>query len=146
MNAWSVPAIFAAICVAVHYSFLRAASGKLGDTLGALVLEASATIGIATAYALGWRGAEIPASRNGLIFAAASGIAISGASILLFVALRRGGAVASTGAIVLGGGVTLSALAAPLLFGESWSTRRAIGILLGVAAIMVLSRDPAIKP
>ena len=146
MNAWSVPAIFAAICVAVHYSFLRAASGKLGDTLGALVLEATATTGIAIAYALGWRGAELPASRAGLIFSAASGVAISGASILLFVALRRGGAVASTGAIVLGGGVTMSALAAPFLFGESWSTRRALGVLLGVAAIVVLSRDPAIKP
>ncbi len=146
MSAWSVPAIFAAICVAVHYSFLRAASGKLGDTIGALVLECSAAVGIAVAYALGWRGAEIPASRAGLIFSAASGLAISGASILLFVALRRGGAVASTGAIVLGGGVTLSALAAPFLFGENWSTRRAVGILLGVAAIVVLSRDPALKP
>jgi uncharacterized membrane protein len=146
MNAWSVPAIFAAICVAVHYCFLRAASGKLGDTLGALVLECTAAVGIAMAYAFGFRGAEIPASRNGLIFAAASGLAISGASILLFVALRKGGAVASTGAIVLGGGVTLSALAAPFLFGEHWSTRRAVGVLLGVAAILVLSRDPAIKP
>jgi uncharacterized membrane protein len=146
MNAWSVPAIFAAICVAVHYCFLRAASGKLGDTFGALVLECSAAVGIALAYAFGFRGAEIPASRNGLIFSVCSGVAISGASILLFVALRRGGAVASTGAIVLGGGVTLSALAAPFLFGEQWSGRRALGILLGVAAIIVLSRDPAIKP
>ncbi|MEO7113236.1 MAG: hypothetical protein ABI183_22545 [Polyangiaceae bacterium] len=146
MGAWSLPAIVAAICVAVHYSFLRAASGKLGDTVGAFVLECSAAAGIAIAYAVGWRGAEIPVSRSGLIFSMCSGLAISGASILLFVALRRGGAVASTGAIVLGGGVTLSALAAPFLFGEQWSSRRALGILLGVAAIVVLSRDPAIKP
>ncbi len=146
MATWSIPAIFAAICIAVHYSFLRAASGRLGDTLGALVLESTAALGIALAFLFGVRGDPVPTTRNGLFFAAASGLAISAASILLFVALRRGGAVASTGAIVLGGGVTLSAIAAPFLFGETWSTRRAVGILLGVAAIAVLSRDPAVNP
>ena len=146
MAAWSVPALFAALCIAVHYSFLRAASGRLGDMLGALVLETTAALGIATAFALGLRGDPVPTTRNGLLFAALSGLAISGASILLFVAMRKGGAVASTGAIVLGGGVTLSALVAPLLFGEAWSTRRAIGVLLGIAAIVVLSRDPATNP
>ena len=96
MAAWSVPALFAALCIAVHYSFLRAASGRLGDTLGALVLETTAALGIATAFALGLRGDPVPTTRNGLLFAALSGLAISGASILLFVAMRKGGAVAST--------------------------------------------------
>jgi len=146
MNAWSVPALFAAVCIAIHYSLLRAASGRLGDTLAALVLETSAAIGILSAYLIGLRGPATTTTRLGLFFAASSGLAISCASILIFVAMRRGGAVASTGAIVLGGGVTLSALAAPVLFGEGWSSRRALGILLGVAAILVLSRDPAIKP
>ncbi|MEO8876256.1 MAG: hypothetical protein ABI461_11760 [Polyangiaceae bacterium] len=146
MSGWAVPAVVAAFCIAIHYSLLRAASGRLGDTLAALVLETSAAMGILAAYLIGLRGPATTTTRLGLFFAASSGIAISGASILIFVAMRRGGAVASTGAIVLGGGVTLSALAAPMLFGEGWSTRRAIGILLGVAAIVVLSRDPAVKP
>lgn len=146
MATWSVPAVIAAVCIAIHYSLMRAASGRLGDTLGALVLESTAALGILLWYMFGLRGDPVPTTRAGLFFAAASGLAISAASILLFVALRRGGAVATTGAIVLGGGVTLSALAAPLLFGETWSTRRTIGVLLGVAAIAVLSRDPAVNP
>jgi uncharacterized membrane protein len=78
----------------------------------------------------------------GLGLAAASGLAVSVSSVLLFGALRRGGPVASTGAIVLGGGVALSALAAPLLFGEAWTLRRVVGVALGVAAMWVLGGEP----
>jgi uncharacterized membrane protein len=77
----------------------------------------------------------------GLLFSVVSGLSVSGASILLFAALRRGGPVASTGTIVLGGGVALSALFAPLLFGEAYTLRRAIGVGLGLAAIAVLSQE-----
>ena len=44
-----------------------------------------------------------------------------------------------TGTIVLGGGVALSALIAPLVFAEGVTVRRAIGVALGVAAMAVLS-------
>jgi uncharacterized membrane protein len=145
MRPWFVAAVFAAAFIAVHYTLLRAASGRLPDTLGALVLEGSAVVGIALYYtvehALGPRGTVVSTTRAGVLVAAASGLAISGASILLFYSLRRGGPVASTGAIVLGGGVGLSALVAPFAFGESFSVRRAVGVLLGVVAIVVLSQD-----
>ena len=138
---WFPPSLLAGVLVAVHYSFLRAASGKLNDALGALVLEASAAIGIGLSYAVGVRGAAVPTSRAGLIFSILSGLAVSGMSILMFTALRRGGPVAATGTIVLGGGVSLSALAAPFIFGEAFTLRRAIGVGLGIAAIAVLSRE-----
>lgn len=141
MPAWLLPALGAAIAVAVHYLLLRAASGRIGDTLGALLLEVSAAVGVAVAYAFGLRGGTGPATRLGVVFAIASGVAISFASILLFAALRKGGPVASTGTVVMGGGVTLSALAAPLVFGEGFTVRRAIGVALGIAAIAVLSRE-----
>jgi uncharacterized membrane protein len=120
---------------------LRAASGKIGDSLGALVLEGTAALGILLAYFGLPRGTAVPTTRAGLLYAAASGLCISGASILLFFALRKGGPVASTGTVVLGGGVTLSALLAPWLFGESFTTRRALGVALGVLAIVVLSSE-----
>ena len=66
---------------------------------------------------------------------------MSVASILIFMSLRKGGPVASTGTIVLGGGVALSALAAPLLFGESFTVRRAVGVALGMAAMWVLGGE-----
>jgi transporter family protein len=138
MPAWSPPAVSAALFIAVHYLLLRAASGRVEDRLGALVLETSAAIGIAATLLLGGRGEAVPTTRAGLGFAAASGLAVSVASILIFAALRRGGPVAATGTIVLGGGVALSALLAPWLFGETFTLRRALGVGLGLAAMWVL--------
>jgi multidrug transporter EmrE-like cation transporter len=66
---------------------------------------------------------------------------VSVASILIFAALRKGGPVASTGTVVLGGGVALSALAAPWLFGEAFTLRRALGVALGLAAMWVLGGE-----
>jgi transporter family protein len=142
MPLWSVPALFGSAFIAVHYLLLRAASGRVDDRLGALMVESSATV--ALAISLLWRArpdSQTASSRAGLGFAAASGVAVAGASVLLFVALRRGGPVASTGMIVLGGGVALSALAAPWLFGESFTARRAVGVALGLAAMWLLGGE-----
>lgn len=141
MPPWTPAALGGAVFIALHYVLLRAASGRVEDRLGALVLEGSAALGIAASLFFGGR-AEGTSTRTGLALAAASGLAVSVASVLLFGALRRGGPVASTGAIVLGGGVALSALVAPVLFGEAWTPRRFVGVALGVAAMWVLSKEP----
>jgi transporter family protein len=141
MPAWSPPALGAAVFIALHYLLLRAASGRVEDRLGALVLETSAAVGIAVSFALRIRSAPVATARSGIAFAAASGLAISFASVLMFAALRRGGPVTSTGTIVLGGGVALSAIAAPWLFGEEVTLRRVVGVCLGLAAMVVLSRE-----
>ena len=141
MQPWTAASLGAAVFIAAHYMLLRAASGRLNDTLGALILEGAAVVGIALNYAFGPRGTAIDATRLGVTLSAMSGLCISGASILLFSALRRGGPVAATGTIVLGGGVTLSALAAPFVFSEGFTPRRLLGVGLGVAAMVVLSLD-----
>ncbi|HXX67049.1 MAG TPA: hypothetical protein VEK07_07705 [Polyangiaceae bacterium] len=141
MPGWSPAAFGAALFISVHYLLLRAASGRIGDRTGALVLEASASVGIALSLLLGPRGETVPMTRAGLALSAASGLAVAAASVLLFAALRRGGPVAPTGTIVLGGGVALSALAAPWLFGETFTARRTVGVALGLAAMWVLGGD-----
>jgi transporter family protein len=141
MQAWQQAALGAACLIAGHYVLLRAASGRIGDSLGALVLEGTATLGILVAYAAGLRGHAVATTRAGVLFAALSGLCISVASILLFFALRRGGPVASTGTIVLGGGVAISAVLAPILFREPLTLRRTIGVALGVVALLVLSTE-----
>jgi len=146
MISWQVSAVIAACCIGAHYSLLRAASGKLGDTLGAFLLEASASVGILLYFAVGPKGAHVETTRSGAAFSVASGIAISAASILLFYTLRRGGPVGSTGTIVMGGGVALSALLAPWLFGEPITVRRSIGVLLGLLAVVVLATDSEAAP
>jgi transporter family protein len=146
MQAWVGASLGAAVFIAGHYMLVRAASGRLDDTLGALLLEGAAVVGIGLYYAFGPRGAAVEPTRQGVVLSALSGLCISGASILLFTALRRGGPVAATGTIVLGGGVTLSALVAPWVFAEGFTGRRILGVLLGVAAMLVLSTDHAAVP
>jgi transporter family protein len=141
MPAWSPPALGAAVFIALHYLLLRAASGRVDDRLGALVLETCAAVGIAVSLAFGIRSAHVTTTRSGIAFAAASGFAISFASVFMFAALRRGGPVASTGPIVWGGGVALSAIAAPWLFGEEVTLRRVLGVSLGLGAMVLLSRE-----
>lgn len=141
MQGWQIAALFGSGCIAAHYLLLRAASGKIGDSLGALILEATAALGVALMYAIGLRGGDVPTTRAGVIFAMLSGLGITGASILLFYALRRGGPVAATGTIVMGGGVALSALLSPFLFREPLTARRIVGVVLGVAAMTILSTE-----
>jgi transporter family protein len=141
MPAWSPPALVGSVFIAIHYLLLRAASGRIEDRLGALVLETSAAAGIAVSLAIGGRGPGWPGTRAGAWFAVASGLAVAVASVLIFMALRRGGPLASTGTIVLGGGVALSALAAPWFFGEVFTVRRLLGVGLGLAAMWVLGGE-----
>ena len=141
MQPWQLASLGAAAFIAIHYMFVRAASGRIGDSLGAFVLEATAAVGIALTFGAGFRGETVPTTRAGLAYSALSGLCISGASILLFYALRRGGPVASTGTMVLGGGVTLSAFAAPWIFGEAWTLRRGLGVALGIAGMFLLATE-----
>ncbi|MBX3231028.1 MAG: hypothetical protein KIT84_36825 [Labilithrix sp.] len=126
--------------MAFHYLLLRAAAGRVGDSLGALILEGTAALGIFV-YWLSVRPDATPATRTGVVLAALSGLGISGGSILLFFALRRGGPVAATGTIVLGGGVAISALLAPILFKEPLTLRRIVGVLFGIVAMVILSTE-----
>ena len=66
----------------------------------------------------------------------------------MFFALRRGGPVASVGTIVLGGGVAISAMLAPVIFREPLTVRRVVGVGLGILALIVLSteRDAPAQP
>lgn len=140
MPEWSPPAFGGAALIAVYYLMVRAAAGRIEDRLGSLVLELAACVGIAASMILGGR-SRIPTTGAGVALSAAGGLAVSFASILLFMALRKGGPVASTGTIVLGGGVALSGLVAPWLFGESFTVRRLLGVALGLAAMWVLGTE-----
>ena len=146
MEPWVFPALVAGGFIATHYLFLRAASGRLGDALGALVLEGTAALGIAAFWLVRGRFSTLPTTRLGVVYAGLSGLAISGATILIFAALRKGGPVSSTGTLVLGGGVALSSLAAPLFFSEAMSGRRVLGVGLGLVAILILATEGSPSP
>ena len=146
MEPWVYPALMAAALIATHYLLLRAASGRLGDALGALVLEGTAALGIALFWLVRGRFSPLPTTRAGIVYAALSGLAISGASVLIFAALRKGGPISSTGTLVLGGGVALSALAAPLFFSEGITLRRLVGVGLGLVGMVILATEASPDP
>jgi hypothetical protein len=140
MPAWSFPALVATVFIAAHYLALRAASGRIADVLGAFLLEGTATLGLVALLVV--RGAEgVATTRAGIAWSCASGLCITIATTMLFAALRLGGPVASTGTVVLGGGVALSALAAPFAFGEAITPRRVIGVALGIVAMLILATE-----
>lgn len=140
MPSWSIAALAAAVCFALHYLTLRAASDRIGDGLGAFCIEAMAALALLVLY-LARVTPRGPTTAPGLVWACASGLCISGAMTLLFSALRLGGPVSGTGTIALGGGVTLAALCAPLLFDEAFTLRRGLGVLLGFVAMVLLSTE-----
>ncbi|WP_437722353.1 hypothetical protein [Sorangium sp. So ce861] len=140
MSVWYVPALLAAVCMAGHYLMLRAAAGRIGDALGALCIEATAAAGILVFLVLR-PGAEAPPTAQGVFWACASGLFISGVTTLVFAALRMGGPLSATGPMVFAGGVALAALFAPLLFGEAFTARRALGVGLGIASLVVLATE-----
>ena len=141
MAPWSIAAAFAALCIGLHYLTLRAASGRVGDALGAMVVEGTAALGLLL-LVIFFRGSEqTQSSTPGLVWSALSGLCICGAMMLLFTALRWGGPVASTGPIVHAGGVAISALIAPFLFNEPITLRRAAGVLLALAGVALLATD-----
>lgn len=133
-------AMAACACFAVHYVTLRAASGKIGDALGGFLLEATAAVGLVILLVLGPT-AETPATTRGIVWSCLSGLCITGGVTFLFMSLRLGGPVASTGTIALGGGVALAALASPFLFGEGFTVRRAAGVALGIGGMLLLATE-----
>jgi drug/metabolite transporter (DMT)-like permease len=140
MAPWAFAAIAASLCFAAHYVMLRAASGRIGDALGGFALEAAAAVGLLVLVAIGPRN-EVPTTTAGVVWSILSGFMITGGVTLLFLAFRLGGPVAGTGTIALGGGVVLAALFAPVLFGESFTARRAVGVALGLAATIILATE-----
>lgn len=138
--AWVLPALFASLCFAAHYVLLRGASGKIGDAFGGFLLEVAAAVGLLLLMVFGPKD-SVPTTSAGVLWSVLSGLMITGGVTLLFMSLRLGGPVAGTGTIALGGGVALAALLAPLFFAESLTARRVLGVLLGLAATVVLATE-----
>lgn len=140
MQSWVIAALVASVCFAAHYLFLRAASGRVGDAFGGFLLETAAAVGLLVLMFVGPKDG-VATTTAGIVWSVLSGLMITGGVTLLFMSLRLGGPVAGTGTIALGGGVALAALLAPLFFDEALTTRRVIGVVLGLAATVVLSTE-----
>jgi uncharacterized membrane protein len=141
MPLWSTPTLLAGLLFGLHYATLRASSGHISDGLGAFLLEGTAAVGILVLLLLNLVPSTTATQATGVFWSCVSGLCISGVSVLLYAALRLGAPVASVGTIVLGCGLVVAALLSLVFFGETFTARRAIGVLLGMAAIVLLASE-----
>jgi transporter family protein len=139
--SWIYAALGAGLFFALHYVTLRAASGKIADAWGGLVVELAAAAGLLVLALVLPSTGQVATTRAGLLWSCISGLGITGGVFLLFQSLRLGGPVAGTGTIALGGGVALASLLAPMFFAEAFTVRRLIGVGLGLAAVLVLATE-----
>lgn len=146
MPSWIYAALAAGLFFALHYVTLRAASGKIADAWGGLVVEVAAAAGLLVLALVLPSTGQVATTRAGIFWASLSGLGITGGVFLLFQSLRLGGPVAGTGTIALGGGVALASLLAPMFFTETLSVRRLIGVGLGLAAVVVLATERSPSP
>lgn len=141
MPPWIVAALAAGLFFALHYVTLRAASGRIADAWGGIAVELAAAAGLLVlAFAAPGTG-QVVTTRAGVVWSCISGLGITGGVFFLFQSLRLGGPVAGTGTIALGGGVALASLIAPFFFAEALTTRRLLGVGLGLAAVVVLATE-----
>lgn len=141
MPPWILAALGAGLFFALHYVTLRAASGRIADAWGGLVVEVAAAVGLLVLALAAPSSTPVVTTRAGIFWSSVSGLGITGGVFLLFQSLRLGGPVAGTGTIALGGGVALASLIAPMFFAEALSTRRLLGVGLGLAAVLVLATE-----
>ena len=141
MQPWILAALGAGLFFALHYVTLRAASGRIADAWGGLVVEVAAAVGLLVLALVAPASAHVATTRAGVLWSCVSGLGITGGVFLLFQSLRLGGPVAGTGTIALGGGVALASLLSPMFFAEALSTRRLVGVGLGLAAVLVLATE-----
>lgn len=137
---WFPLALVAAILYGLHNVFTRLASGKIDDYLGGLVLESTATLGIALyiLYLYGREATTLEWTRSGIGYSMLAGICVGLGTVLFFVLFRIGAPLSTAGPIVLAGGIALMSVAGCLLFKEPFNVYKALGLAFTLAGTVLL--------
>ena len=136
---WFPYAIAAALLYGLHQIFTKLAAERIGDGLGALVVEGSAVATIlaylAALYGLGrW---SQTATTAGAFYSVLTGVCVGAGTIAFFVLFQRGGPLSAVPAI-LAGGAAIMAVAGIAWFGEPARPLRLIGIALSLIGLYLV--------
>lgn len=139
MQPWFPWGLLAAALYGAHQVFTRMAAEHIGEGLGSLVVESTATLTI-LAYI-----AALAASGNldqkftasGVQYSMLTGVCVGAGTIAFFAMFQRNAPLSAVPAI-LGGGAALMALAGVLLFHEVLTPGRGLGIALAIAGLWLL--------
>jgi transporter family protein len=141
MAPWFWYAVVAALLYGAHQIFTRLASDSIGDGVGGLVVEATATLTILAYLGFLWLGGrwEQKFSWTGFNHSALTGICVGAGTVAFFLLFQRGGPLSAVPAI-LAGGAAIMAVAGIVFFHEDVSWQRMLGVALAIAGLFLLRR------
>src|SRR5437867_11996672 len=139
MTAWFWYAVGAAVLYGAHQIFTKLAADKISDGLGGFVVEATAALTILLYLAwLRFGGTwNQTSSGPGVFWSVLTGICVGVGTIFFFVLFQKGGPLSAV-PMVLAGGAALMAIVGILVFKESASALRLLGIVLALAGLYLL--------
>src|SRR2546427_12024557 len=136
---WFFYAVAAAVLYGLHQIFTKLAANRIGDGLGGFVVEATAALTILLYLAwLRFGGTwNQTSSASGVLYSVLTGICVGAGTILFFVLFQKGGPLSAV-PMVLAGGAALMAIVGILIFKESASPSRLIGIVMALVGLHLL--------
>lgn len=139
MPSWLPYAVAATVLYGAHQIFTRLAAERIGDGVGSLVVEATATLTILAylAFVAATGRWDQKVTVAGLQYAALTGVCVGAGTLAFFVMFQRGGPLSAVPAI-LAGGAAIMAAAGVALFDEPVTAARAVGIALAIAGLWLL--------
>lgn len=141
MAIWFWYAVVAAFLYGAHQIFTRLASDHIGDGIGGFVVEGSAAITILAYLAFLWLSGrwEQKFTMIGFNYSAVTGVCVGAGTVAFFLLFQKGGPLSAVPAI-LAAGAAIMAMAGVLLFNETMSWQRLIGVVLSIVGLFLLRR------
>lgn len=141
MASWFWYAIAAAILYGAHQIFTRLAADHIGDGIGGFVVESTAALTILLYLGFLWFSGRWSQkfSLVGFSYSALTGICVGVGTVAFFLLFQRGGPLSAVPAI-LAGGAAIMAIAGIVLFQESASWERSLGIIFSITGLFLLRR------
>lgn len=141
MAPWLVYAAAAALLYGLHQVFTKLAANRIGDGIGALVVEATAALAILVYLAfLRFSGHwSQPVTLSGLAWSVLTGVCVGIGTIAFFLLFQRGGPLSAVPGI-LAVGSALMACVGVLVFREGVTFSRLLGIALSVCGLYLLRK------
>jgi transporter family protein len=141
MTPWLVYAAAAALLYGLHQVFTKLAANRIGDGVGALVVEGTAALAILVYLAVlrfsgHW---NQPVTRDGLAWSVLTGVCVGLGTVAFFLLFQRGGPLSAVPGI-LAVGAALMALVGLLVFREGVTFSRLLGIALSVCGLYLLRK------
>lgn len=141
MAEWFKLALLASLLYGLHQVFTKLAADKIGEGLGALVVEGIATLTIALYLVslFGFGRWSLKWSVAGIVYSALTGVCVGIGTIAFFLLFKKGAPLSAVPGI-LAGGMALMAIVGIAVFREPASLGRLLGIGLSLAGLALLRR------